>query len=373
MASDVTCSESLAARAPETALDASVLDIDCAAETALISARLVEIVGRVLRRRGVVVAVSGGIDSSVCAALAARAFGRERILALLLPEHDSSKDSTRLGRLVAEHLGLEYRVEDIGPALEAIGCYRWRDEAIRRIFSAYGAGWRSKIVIAGNQSGLTYFKLVVQSPSGETREERMGAQECLQVVAATNFKQRLRKTLEYFHADRLNYAVVGTPNLLEYDQGFFVKNGDGSADVKPIAHLYKTQVYQLAAYLGIPEDISNRPPTTDTYSMPQGQDEFYFVLPYDEMDLALWALNHGVSPGELAPALGITEPQAEHVYADIRSKRRATVPLHLPPQLISAVEEIAPAHASLSSASGLDPGPLRLVSASCGRKNPRTE
>jgi NAD+ synthase len=335
MASDITCSESLAARAPETALDASVLDIDCVAETALVGARLVEIVGRVLRRRGVVIAVSGGIDSSVCAALAARALGRERVLALLLPEHDSSKDSTRLGRLVAEYLGLEYRVEDIGPALEAIGCYRWRDEAIRRVFPAYGAGWRSKIVVAGAQRGLTYFKLVVQSPSGETREERMGAQEYLQVVAATNFKQRLRKTLEYFHADRLNYAVIGTPNRLEYDQGFFVKNGDGSADVKPIAHLYKTQVYALARHLGLPAEICSARPTTDTYSLPQGQDEFYFGLPYDRMDLALWALNHEVSAEALAGAIGVTPAQAERVYADIRSKRRATAYLHLAPQLVA--------------------------------------
>ena len=333
MASDAICSENSTALAPER-LDASVLDIDCAAETARIAARLVEIVGRVLRRRGVVVAVSGGIDSSVCAALAAKAFGRERILALLLPEHDSSGDSTRLGRLVAEHLGLEYRVEDIGPALEAIGCYRWRDEAIRRVFPAYGKGWRSKIIIAGNQ-GLTYFKLVVRSPTGEMREERMGAQEYLQVVAATNFKQRLRKTLEYFHADRLNYAVIGTPNRLEYDQGFFVKNGDGSADVKPIAHLYKTQVYALARHLGLPPEICNARPTTDTYSLPQGQDEFYFGLPWDKMDLALWALNHEVSAAALARAIGVSEVQAERAYADIRAKRHATKYLHLAPQLIA--------------------------------------
>jgi hypothetical protein len=142
------------------------------------------------------------------------------------------------------------------------------------------------------------------------------AKEYLQIVAATNFKQRIRETLEYFHADRLNYAVLGTPNRLEYDQGFFVKNGDGSADIKPIAHLYKTQVYALACHLGLPGEVCSARPTTDTYSMPQGQDEFYFVLPYEQMDLAPWALNHGVSPGELAPALGITEPQAEHVYAD---------------------------------------------------------
>ncbi len=334
MASDAICSESSTARAPER-LEPSVLEIDRAAETARIAARLVEIVGRVLRRRGVVVAVSGGIDSSVCAALAARAFGRERVLALLLPEHDSSRESTRLGRLVAEHLNLEYRVEHIGPALEAIGCYRWRDAAIRRIFPAYGEGWRSKIVIAGTQNGLTYFKLVVQSPAGETREERMGIHEYLQVVAATNFKQRLRKTLEYFHADRLNYAVIGTPNRLEYDQGFFVKNGDGSADVKPIAHLYKTQVYALARHLGLPQEICNAQPTTDTYSLPQGQDEFYFGLPWDKMDLALWALNHEASAAALARGIGVSEVQAERVYADIRAKRHATRYLHLAPQLIA--------------------------------------
>jgi len=311
-----------------------VLDIDCEAEAARIGDRLREIVARVLHRRGVVVALSGGIDSSVCAALAVRALGRERVLGLLLPERDSSSAATRLGRMVAKKLRIEHRVEDIGATLEAIGCYRWRDEAIRRIFPAYGAGWLSKIVIAGGP--ITYFNLVVQSPAGEVLEQRMDAPEYLQIVSATSFKQRIRKTIEYFHADRLNYAVIGTPNRLEYDQGFFVKNGDGSADVKPIAHLYKTQVYALARHLKLPEEICQAQPTTDTYSMPQGQDEFYFALPWREMDLALWGLNHDVPAAELAVAIGATPTQAERVYADIRAKRRATEYLHLAPQLVLA-------------------------------------
>ncbi len=236
--------------------------------------------------------------------------------------------------MVAKKLRIEHRVEDIGATLEAIGCYRWRDEAIRRIFPAYGAGWLSKIVIAGGP--ITYFNLVVQSPAGEVLEQRMDAPEYLQIVSATSFKQRIRKTIEYFHADRLNYAVIGTPNRLEYDQGFFVKNGDGSADVKPIAHLYKTQVYALARHLKLPEEICQAQPTTDTYSMPQGQDEFYFALPWREMDLALWGLNHDVPAAELAVAIGATPTQAERVYADIRAKRRATEYLHLAPQLVLA-------------------------------------
>jgi NAD+ synthase len=317
-------------------LSASVFDIDCAAETARIARRLVEIVSRVLHRRGVVVALSGGVDSSVCAALAVRAFGPQRVLGLLLPERDSAAATTRLGRLVAEGLGIEYRVEDIGATLEAIGCYRWRDEAIRAIFPRYAEGWLSKIAIDA-AGGLTFFKLVVQSPAGEVLEQRMGAREYLQIVAATSFKQRIRKTLEYFHADRLNYAVLGTPNRLEHDQGFFVKNGDGSADVKPIAHLYKTEVYALARHLGLPDGVCNAQPTTDTYSMPQGQDEFYFSLPYGQMDLALWALNHGVAAAELAAALGMTPAQAERVQADIRAKRQATAPLHLAAQLVTSL------------------------------------
>ena len=150
----------------------------------------------------------------------------------------------------------------------------------------------------------------------------------LQLVAATNFKQRMRKMIEYYHADRLNYAVAGTPNRLEYDQGFFVKQGDGAADVKPIAHLYKTQVYALAEYLGVPEEIRRRPPTTDTFSLPQTQEEFYFALPYDQMDLCLYAQNHGVAADEVAPRVGLTAEQVERVFRDIEAKRRATRYLH---------------------------------------------
>jgi NAD+ synthase len=146
--------------------------------------------------------------------------------------------------------------------------------------------------------------------------------------------------MEYYHADRLNYAVAGTPNRLEYDQGFFVKGGDGAADIKPIAHLYKTQVYELAAYVGIPEDVRSRPPTTDTYSLPQSQEEFYFSLPYDRMDLCLWARNHDVPAAEVAKTLGLSEVQVERVYRDIDNKRRTTRYLHEPPLLLEEVPEV---------------------------------
>src|SRR5688572_5836234 len=322
-------------------LSIDALKLDLGAEVSRITRRLREILSRDLSRRGLVIAMSGGIDSSVSAALCARALGSERVFGLLLPERDSSSDSTVRGKRLAQHLDIAFELVDIAPALEAVGCYRWRDDAIRRVFPDYDGTWKVKIVIAGGIEGrLNHFKLVVQAPDGEVLQERLALREYLQIVAATNFKQRIRKTMEYFHADRLNYAVVGTPNRLEHDQGFFVKNGDGSADVKPIAHLYKSQVYAMARHLGLPEEICDAQPTTDTYSLDQGQDEFYFALPYAQMDLALWALNHGHPAFELAEALGIATERAEFVYADIQAKRRATRYLHAKGVLVEAIPEL---------------------------------
>lgn len=316
-------------------LDFDVLDLDYAKEADRIAAWLRETTARTLRRRGLVVAISGGIDSSCCLALAVRALGPERVHALILPERDSSDDSAARARILAAHLGVATGTVDIAPTLAAIGCYAARDEAVRRALPAYGEGWRFKIVIDGGLEGrINQFRLVAEDPQGAVHGCRLALPEYLQIVAATNFKQRIRKTLEYYHADRLNYAVVGTPNRLEYDQGFFVKNGDGSADVKPIAHLYKSQVYGMARHLGLPARVCDAVPTTDTYSLAQGQDEFYFALPYREMDLALWALEHGRPAEELAAALSITVAQAEAVYVDIGNKRRTTRYLHLAPVLI---------------------------------------
>jgi len=315
----------------------NVLDIDAEQEVERICAGMRDILRTRLKKRGLVIAISGGVDSGVCAALCVKALGKNRVFGLLLPETDSSSQSLSRGKLLAEHLGIEYTTEDIAPTLQAIGCYRWRDEAIRKIFPDYDGSWKNKITISGGQQGkFNHFNLVVETPSGEIKQERMDLKEYLQIVASTNYKQRIRKTIEYFYADKMNYAVIGTPNRLEYDQGFFVKNGDGSADIKPIAHLYKTQVYALARYLEIPEEIATAVPTTDTYSMDQGQDEFYFALPYQKMDIALWALNHNIDAAELAAYLGVTREQAEYIYTDIHNKRVTTHYMHTKPCLIDS-------------------------------------
>jgi NAD+ synthase len=318
-----------------------VLALDAKAESEFIAGAMRDIVGKRLRRRGAVVAVSGGIDSALCLALAARAFGPERVLALSLPERESSAASSALGRKLAERFGVPLVVHDLTAALEGLGAYAARDEAIRAVFPEYGPDWKSKLVIAGGtEGGFNYFNLVAQDPAGGKHEARLPSRSYLAIVAAQNHKQRLRKTMDYYHADRLHYAVIGTPNRLEFDQGFFVKNGDGAADLKPIAHLYKSQVYALSRHLGVPDEICGARPTTDTYSLSQTQDEFYFSLPYEQMDLALWAHNHGYSAEALAGAVKITPARAAFVLRDIDMKRETTRPLHAKTILVRPVPEI---------------------------------
>jgi len=323
---------------------ANELQLNEAAATERIVATLRQQVGEVLNRRGLVVGMSGGIDSSVCAALAVRAVGATHVFGLLMPERESDHQSLDLAARWADSLGIAYAVEDITPTLAALGCYARRNAAIRRAMPEFRDEWRCKVVLSGGRldsDRLNVSSLAVELPDGDVRHVRLAAAEYREIVAATNFKQRVRTMLEYFHADRLHYAVVGTPNRLEYDQGFFVKGGDGLADVKPIAHLYKSQVYALAEFLGVPAAIRSRPPTTDTYSLPQTQEEFYFALPAATLDLVLFAHNLGRDPAAVAAELGRTPDEAARAVRDIDQKRATTRYLHLPPLLVEPVPEVA--------------------------------
>jgi NAD+ synthase len=319
---------------------AQLLALDTRSEVGRIGTQIKKQVFVTLRRRGVVVAMSGGIDSSVVAALCTSALGASAVVGLAMPERDSPDEALRLSEALARQLGIRLLVEDIGPSLQALGCYSRQTDAIRTVFPDYGAGWRCKLTLPSllEAERLSVFTLTVESPSGQRFSSRLPAQAYRQLLAATAFKQRTRKMLEYYHADRLGYAVAGTPNRLEHDQGFFVKQGDADADLKPIAHLYKTQVYAVAERLGIPLEIRSRPPSTDTFSLPQTQEEFFFSLPYATLDACLCGLDAGLSPAEVGAELGLSETQVERVFHDIEAKRRGTRYLHLPPLLIDGAD-----------------------------------
>jgi len=310
------------------------LDLDVEQETNRLVEGLRQSVHQTLRRQGVVLGISGGIDSSVVLALCVRAFGPERVVALMLPEGESSPDSEMLAQMLADHYGLQTVIkEDISGALEGFGCYQRRNEAIQRLFPDFDAGWGAKIALPGNlleQDTLNIFYLTVTNPAGETFTKRLPPSEYYQIVAASNFKQRSRMSMLYYHAELRNYAVIGTPNKNEHLLGFFVKHGDGGTDISPISHLFKTQVYQLARHLDVPEEIQRRTPTSDTYPGGSTQEEFFFRLPFDILDTIWFGFEQGVSSQEIAQGLNLSIEQVERVVADIVRKQRTTTYLRMP-------------------------------------------
>jgi len=287
------------------------------------------------KRHGAVVGISGGIDSSVCLALAAKAFGPDKVLGIMLPEKDSSPDSEILARELASRFGVRAIKEEITGALAGFGCYERRDEAVKRVFPEYDPKtWKMKIGI--RQSGLfnnipPIFYLTVIDSAGNAKDKILPANEYLQIVAASNFKQRTRMSMLYYHAEALHYCVIGTPNKHEQEQGFFVKYGDGAGDVMPIGNLYKTQVYQLAEYLGVPQSIIDRTPTTDTYSATQTQEEFFYQLPVRLMDIYWYGFENNYPPEEVAEVMGETAERVEALFRNFERKRKTTDYLRMPP------------------------------------------
>jgi NAD+ synthase len=280
-----------------------------------------------LGRRGAVLGVSGGVDSSVCAALCVRAVGADRVLGLRMPERDIGGDAADVALRVCDALGIRTILEPITTTLESLGCYQRRDDVIRSVVADYQPSWRHKLVRSA-PGGVVVFSLVVERPDGATTRHRLAADAYRALVAATNMKQRVRKLVEYSWADREGYAVIGTPNRLEFDQGFFVKDGDGLADIKPIARLSKHEVYQLAETLGLPIEVRRRTPTTETFSLPQTQEEFYFGYPLETMDLLVDAADRDASIAETARLTGLSEADAASGLREVRRRRVATAYLH---------------------------------------------
>jgi NAD+ synthase len=288
-----------------------------------------------MKRQGAVVGISGGIDSSVCLALSVKAFGSERVVGIIMPEKDSSPESEELALELAKKYGVRTIKEEITDALAGFRCYERRDEAVKRVFPEYDPG-TYKMKIGIRQSGLynnlpPLFFLTIIDPAGNQQDKILHAREYLQIVAASNFKQRSRMSMLYYHAESMHYAVIGTPNKHEQEQGFFVKYGDGGADVMPIGNLYKTQVYQVARFLEVPESIIERTPTTDTYSATQTQEEFFYQLPFNLMDIYWYGFENGYSPKEIAEVMGETETRIEALFKNFERKKKTTEYLRMSP------------------------------------------
>lgn len=310
------------------------INIDPAKEVEKITSKLKEDVAKKLKKRGAVVGISGGIDSSVVLAICAKTFGPDRVLGVMMPEYDSNPDSLELAKKLSEKFNTKYVVENMTEALAGFGCYKRRDEAIKNVFPEFNSTYKAKITLPTNlmeKESLNVFQLTIITPDGKIKSERLPLKEYLQIVAASNFKQRSRMSMLYYHAEAKNYAVIGTGNKNEHEQGFFVKYGDGGADIKPIAHLFKTQVFQIADYLEVPKEIRSRTPTTDTYSAEQTQEEFFFRVPFEILDRVWFGWEQGIPSKKIAEALELTEENIESIIHDTQRKIRTTEYLRMEP------------------------------------------
>ena len=310
------------------------INIDPVKEVGEITSKLKENVTKKLKKRGAVVGISGGIDSSVVLALCAKTFGPERVLGIMMPENDSNPDSLELAKKLSAKFKTKYVVENMTEAVAGFGCYKRRDEAIKNVFPEFSSSYKAKIILPTNlleKETLNVFQLTIIAPDGKEKSERLPLKEYLQIVAASNFKQRSRMCMLYYHAESRNYAVIGTGNKNEHEQGFFVKYGDGGADIKPIAHLFKTQVFQLAEYLEVPEEIRKRTPTTDTYSAEQTQEEFFYRVPFSILDRVWFGWEKGIPSKTIAQALELTEENVESIIHDTQRKIRTTEYLRMEP------------------------------------------
>lgn len=304
-------------------------------EVEQISNRLKEEVHGRLKRNGAVVGISGGIDSSVTLALASRALGSENVIGIMLPEKDSNNESKEFALKLAQKFNVKTIEENITASLEGFGCYKRRDEAVVSIFPEYNPiDYKMKIGV--NKRGLDQnlppvFSITIIDKNGVEKSKLLPSREYLQIVAASNFKQRSRMSMLYYHAERMHYAMIGTPNKHEVEQGFFVKYGDGGADIMPIAHLYKSQVYQIAEFLGVPQEIINRTPTTDTYTAEQTQEEFFFQMPHKEMDILWYAFENNIDPMEVSIVMEKTEDEINSIFRNFRRKQKTTEYLRMTP------------------------------------------
>lgn len=317
-------------------LHKNILKIDCQEETDKIS-QFIREQTLSMRREGAVIGLSGGVDSALCAELCIKALGEEKVFGLILPERESSPKSKEYALKQAKKMGLETDIIDITRTLEGLGTYEKRDRLIKKIYPEYDSQCRIKISLPSDllsRDALNFFTLTIDNGKGHLMSVRLKKDMLKGIVAATNTKQRTRMIHLYYYAEKMNYLVCGTTNKSEIIQGFFVKHGDGGVDIEPIAHLYKTQVYQLAEHMDVIEEIIQRAPSPDTFSFEVSDEEFYFRMPYDKLDLLLYAWENDLPLSDVCEGMKLTEDQVERVFRDFNAKSSATKHLRaLPPSL----------------------------------------
>ena len=278
------------------------------------------------RKRGVVIGISGGIDSAVAVKLCCGAVGKENVLGIILPEKESNPQSQEFAKKYCEKLGIKYEIEDITSILDSSEIYQIREKIVKKYFPDYNQSCKYRIVFSENfdSDGLSIPYLEVNDGNNQIHKIKLSLNDYFTITAATNIKHRIRMTRLYFHAEKNNFLVCGTTNKAEFQQGYFVKYGDGGVDIEPLANLYKTQIYQLGTYLDIPNEIIERKASPDTWSFDVSDEEFFYSLPYEIVDLMLFAKEKSVTLSDICSTLDLKEEKVKRILNSIERKLQAS-------------------------------------------------
>ena len=287
------------------------------------------------RKEGIVIGVSGGIDSAVIAALAVDALGPERVFGLILPEKESSPSSRELGIDLCNALKIRYEEVPITPMLESFTIYQKKEALIKELFPHYDPAIHttslSRPPMIATEKVLNIPSLVLLKNRETIGTKRLSAAQFFYVLSLQNVKQRTRMIVEYMYAEKMNYAVCGTTNKTELLTGFFVKYGDGGVDLEPIANCYKLQVYKLAELLHIDTRIITRAPSPDTWSHFTSDEEVSLRLPYDILDQLLYAEEKHIPLKIIQENTKLDTTQIEWANKHILSLKNAARVLQLSP------------------------------------------